>query len=62
MTLLEQFNLSGDVASDGFEALKMVERRLASGMTMYGLIMMDYSMPGMDGTVCTQKIRSLLTE
>ena len=29
---------------------------------MYGLIMMDYSMPVMDGTVCTKKIRDLLAQ
>ena len=60
MTLLQQFNLSGDVASDGFEARQLVARRLASGAPMYGLIMMDFSMPGMDGTTCTKKIRELL--
>ena len=29
---------------------------------MYGLIMMDYSMPVMDGTVCAKKIRDLLAQ
>ena len=61
-TLLQQFNLSADVASDGFQAYEAVQQRFESVWPMYGLILMDYSMPGMDGTVCTQKIRSLLTE
>ena len=40
----------------------MVQERLAIGNAMYGLILMDYSMPGMDGTVCSQKIRELLAQ
>ena len=60
-TLLQQFNLSGDLSSDGFEAIEMIEARLKSDLPMYGLILMDYSMPDMDGLTCSARIRELLS-
>ena len=59
-TLLQQFNLSGDLASNGFEAIEMIEARLKSDFPMYSLILMDYSMPDMDGLTCSAQIRELL--
>ena len=60
--LLQQFNLTAEVAIDGVEAIKLVKERLRKGQPMYKLILMDYSMPRMDGPRCVKQIRELLTQ
>lgn len=49
--LLEPLCMQIDTASDGYEALKKVEKQ------KYDLIFMDHFMPGMDGVEVTKKIR-----
>ena len=51
-TLLENFNYKVDIASDGIEAIKQVENNI------YALVLMDLSMPRMDGAQACKIIRS----
>lgn len=44
-----------DVANDGAEGVKVIQQKPLA----YGLILMDISMPVMDGVTATQKIRAL---
>lgn len=48
---LGKYGSSVDVVNDGFECLKILEKK------SYDLILMDISMPGMNGYKTTQKIR-----
>ncbi len=50
--LLEKWEIAFEIATDGFEALKMVEN------TQYDLIFMDISMPKMNGYDTTIRIRN----
>ncbi len=45
---------------NGLQALSYVKARLDQGLPLYKLILMDYSMPEMDGPTATKKIRSLV--
>ena len=60
--LLAQFNMTADIATDGVQAIKLVETRFESSLPMYDLILMDYSMAEMDGPTCVSKIRSFLSK
>ena len=60
--LLNQFNLSADFCSNGKEAKQMVQKRLEMGQPGYKLILMDFSMPQMDGPTCCLQVKELLTE
>lgn len=44
----------------GNEAVRKVRKRLRGNVPMYKLIMMDFSMQGMDGPTTARKIRKLL--
>ena len=58
---LEQLGFSSEFASNGHEAAKAVKKRLQKNTPMYKLILMDYSMPGIDGPSATQIIRKDLS-
>ena len=54
--LLEPFEMKIDLASDGQEALEMVQKE------RYDLVFMDHFMPVMDGVEATKRIRALADE
>lgn len=60
ISLLKSFHLEADAVTSGEDAIELVKQRLNQSMTTYGLIMMDYSMPILNGAQTTQKIRQLL--
>ena len=61
ISLLKAFNLEADVATSGAEGIDLIKKRLATNMTTYKLIMMDYSMPILNGAQTTLLIRRILT-
>ena len=58
---LTHFNISADAARDGLIALDKVKNRIENNIEMYELIMLDYSMPELDGPSTAKKIHELLT-
>ena len=60
--LFNQFGLDCDTAVDGTEAVKLIRKQIESDLPVYKLIMMDYSMPQMDGPEATRAIRQLLND
>ena len=59
--MLQQFKLSASCARSGPDALKLVKRRLSrADLKLYSLILLDYSMPVMNGFQCVQEIRELV--
>ncbi len=57
--MLTQFNFDSDNCSNGSDALQKVSYRLAKNLPGYKLILIDYSMPGIDGPTTTSLIREL---
>ena len=59
-------NLKCDAALSGAIALNLIKERLTKVLenqaNMYKFIMMDYSMPGMNGPHTVRKIRELLSQ
>ena len=58
--------LKSDTALSGAIALNSIKERLTKVLnnesTMYKFILMDYSMPGMNGPQTVRKIRELLSK
>ena len=61
-SLLQQFNISCDYGTNGQDAFDSVKNRLTKGQPMYKLILMDFSMPVIDGPTGSRMIRDLLSE
>ena len=58
--MLESFELVSETANNGQQALDLVKQRLRNNKKMYKLIIMDYSMPVMDGpTACKEILEEL---
>ena len=59
-SLLQQFQVSCDVARDGQEAIKLVKERSEAGTSVYKLIIADLNLPRHSGLDVTMAIRKLL--
>ena len=60
--MLLQFNLKCDKVVDSEHALEFVKAKFEQSACIYKLIMMDYSMPDLDGPGVTRAIRKFLTD
>ena len=63
--LLEAKGVASDAATGGKEALDLIKTRLEdcyldNGIQMYAVILLDYSMPEMDGPEVAVEMRKLL--
>ena len=54
--------IDSNSAVNGVEGVKQVEQRHEQRLSMYRLILLDYSMPLMDGPQAATKIRDILQE
>ena len=57
-----QFNFTSECCSDGYEAVEAIKARVSSKKPLFKLIMMDYSMPTLDGPGATVAIRDYLNK
>ena len=60
--MLCSLNVKSDKALSGEIALKLIQDRIQSGEGMYKLILLDYSMPGMNGPETARVVRAFLEE
>ena len=59
--ILHNFKLNIDIANDGEQALKKVKQKYRVKGETYKLILMDYSMPIMDGPTSARQIQEFLS-
>lgn len=59
-SLIRQLNLEADAVQHSKDLMGFLRDREARGLPMYELIMMDYSMPGLNGKQCTQLVRKFV--
>ena len=59
--LLQQFNLKANYAKNAHEAYEVIRERLNSSI-FFSLILVDYSMPNIDGLKCCQQIREMIKD
>jgi signal transduction histidine kinase/CheY-like chemotaxis protein len=57
--MAKQCGWNVNAASNGLEAIAMVENRLASGMRPFGAALLDWNMPGIDGWETAARMRAL---
>lgn len=58
--MLEGYDIKGDEALNGEIAYNKVKDRLASGAPFYKLLVLDFSMPAMDGpTACRLSLEAI---
>ena len=60
--MLKQMNITSNSAINGIEGLEKVRQRAKQTDSMYSLILLDYSMPLMDGPQAATKIREELKD
>ena len=65
--MLQNVGVTSDSCLSGLEGLKQVKKRIKKskeehGPSMYSLILLDYSMPDIDGPQFAIKVRSILDE
>ena len=58
-TMLESENVACDIAMSGKQALELFEGRLTEERCSYKLILLDYSMPEMDGPEVARLMRQV---
>ncbi|MBQ6603363.1 MAG: response regulator [Eubacterium sp.] len=58
---LESLGVNAETAEDGLTALGMIRHRQESG-SQYGVVILDWKMPGMDGVETVRRIRSEVGE
>ena len=63
--MLSNSGVASDSCLSGLEGIKLIKQRINQGQAedgppMYSLIMLDYSMPAMDGPQFATKVRCLL--
>lgn len=59
---LEQYQFETDVATNGEEAVELVQNLFETQSRTYNLILMDYDMPILNGIEATKIIRQYIKE
>ena len=60
--LLQQFQFESDYCLDGSDAVNAIKQRIEAGVSLYKLLLVDYSMPGKDGPTCIEAIQKMVKE
>ena len=60
-SVLEQFNIDSDTASDGLQAINLVKQRNKDKRDCYQLILLDYSMPNCDGLQTVKLLQEFMS-
>ena len=60
--MCQELGTMPDICMSGEEALDLIKRRYKSGIPLYKLILLDYSMPGKNGPETSISICGFCTE